>query len=201
MGAQWVAFSMIFWVFCKKWQPALGLRLRGQIGVRASCFYSLSLNWCPLFLQRFFDVFLGHPGIPKSAKKPSEPQVSPKWAPSELQVSLKWASSEPQVNPSSEPRAKPNRPKTYQMEACPNTFCEKTNMWTVFVCIPFVIMFLMACRLAQALIRSHRRSPNTVSVIFKSCLSETDMRYIMHTVHTVHQYVCICMHIDAYACV
>ena len=64
--------------FCKKWQPALGLRLRGQIGVRASCFYSLSLNWCPLFLQRFFDVFWGHPGIPKSAKKPSEPQVSPK---------------------------------------------------------------------------------------------------------------------------
>ena len=82
--------------FCKKWQPAFGLRLYGQIGVRASCFYSLSLNWCPLFLQCFLDVCWGHPGIPKSAKKQSESQVSVKWASSEPQVNLKWTSSEAQ---------------------------------------------------------------------------------------------------------
>ena len=47
---------------CEKWQTAFGLRLRGRIGVRASCFHSLGLHWCPLFFQCFFDVFWGHPG-------------------------------------------------------------------------------------------------------------------------------------------
>ena len=51
----------------KKWQTAFGLRLRGRIGVRASCFYSLSLHCCPLFFQCFFDVFWGHPGTQNSA--------------------------------------------------------------------------------------------------------------------------------------
>ena len=48
--------------FCRKWQTAFGLRLRGRIGVGASCFRSLSLHWWPLFFQRFFNVFWGYPG-------------------------------------------------------------------------------------------------------------------------------------------
>ena len=48
--------------FCSKCQTAFGLRLRGRIGVRASCFHSLSLHWCPLFFQCFFCVFWGPPG-------------------------------------------------------------------------------------------------------------------------------------------
>ena len=53
--------------FCGKWQTAFGLRLCSRIRVRAPCFHSLGLPWCPLFFQRFFDVFWGHPGTPKSA--------------------------------------------------------------------------------------------------------------------------------------
>ena len=30
--------------FCRKWQTAFGLRLRGRIGVGASCFHSLGLH-------------------------------------------------------------------------------------------------------------------------------------------------------------
>ena len=32
---------------CEKWQTAFGLRLRGRIGVRASCFHSLGVHVCP----------------------------------------------------------------------------------------------------------------------------------------------------------
>ena len=39
---------------CEKWQTAFGLRLRGRIGVRASCFHPLGVNLCPLFFSRFF---------------------------------------------------------------------------------------------------------------------------------------------------
>ena len=196
MGALRVAFSMIFWVFCKKWQPAFGLRLRGQIGVRASCFYSLSLNWCPLFFQRFFDVFWGHPGIPKSAKKQSESQVSLKWVSSEPQVSLKWASSEPQVNL----ERSPNSPKLMKWKHAQTLFVKKRICGEcLFLCRLLLCSWWLAGWPKPW--SAHRRSPNTVFVIFKSCLSETDMRYILHTVHTVHQYVCICVHIDAYACI
>ena len=34
---------------CEKWQTAFGLRLRGRIGVRASCFHPLGVHVCPLF--------------------------------------------------------------------------------------------------------------------------------------------------------
>ena len=45
--------------FCKKWQTAFGLRLRGRIRVLASCFHSLGLPWRPWIFQCFFDVFWG----------------------------------------------------------------------------------------------------------------------------------------------
>ena len=32
--------------FCRKWQTAFGLRLRGRIGVGASCFHSLGIPLC-----------------------------------------------------------------------------------------------------------------------------------------------------------
>ena len=48
--------------FRRKWQTAFGLRLCSRIRVRAPCFHSLSLLWCPLFFQCFFDVFWGPPG-------------------------------------------------------------------------------------------------------------------------------------------
>ena len=32
--------------FCRKWQTAFGLRLRGRIGVGASCFHSLGVHGC-----------------------------------------------------------------------------------------------------------------------------------------------------------
>ena len=48
--------------FCRKWQTAFGLRLRGRIRVLAPCFHSLGLHGCPLFFQCFFDVFWGAPG-------------------------------------------------------------------------------------------------------------------------------------------
>ena len=52
--------------FSRKWQTAFGLRLYSRIRGRAPCFHSLGLHWCPLFFQRFFGVFWGLPGTPKS---------------------------------------------------------------------------------------------------------------------------------------
>ena len=56
---------------CEKWQTAFGLRLRGRIGVRASCFHSLSLHWCPLF----FPCFLISSGAPQGPQVTSPFQV------------------------------------------------------------------------------------------------------------------------------
>jgi len=43
--------------FRRKWQTAFGLRLCSRIRVRAPCFHSLGLPWCPWNFQCFFDVF------------------------------------------------------------------------------------------------------------------------------------------------
>ena len=37
---------------CEKWQTAFGLRLRGRIGVRASCFHPLGVHVCPAIFWR-----------------------------------------------------------------------------------------------------------------------------------------------------
>ena len=49
--------SHVFLSFRRKWQTAFGLRLCSRIRGWASRFHSLSHHWCPLFFQRFFDVF------------------------------------------------------------------------------------------------------------------------------------------------
>ena len=45
--------------FRGKRQRAFGLRLCSRIRVRAPCFHSLGIPWCPLFFRRFVDVFWG----------------------------------------------------------------------------------------------------------------------------------------------
>ena len=50
--------------FCGKWQTAVGLRLCSRIRVRAPCFHSLGLPWCPWIFQCFFDVFWSPFGTP-----------------------------------------------------------------------------------------------------------------------------------------
>ena len=187
MGALRVAFSMIFWNFGKKWQPAFGLRLRGQIGVRASCFYSLSLNWRPLFFQRFFYVFWGHPGIPKSAKKPSESQVS-----------LKWASSEPQVNL----ERSPNSPKLMKWKHAQTLFVKKRICGEcLFLCRLLLCSWWLAgwpkpwsahTGAAQTLFLSFSRAVSVRRICDILCIL-----YILCT--SMYAYACTSMHMHAYS--
>ena len=44
--------------FRRKWQTAFGLRLCSRIRVRAPCFHSLGLPWCPWNFQCCFYLFL-----------------------------------------------------------------------------------------------------------------------------------------------
>ena len=52
----------------RKWQTAFGLRLCSRIRVRAPCFHSLGLHWCPFICSLFVNVFWAQPGTSKSTE-------------------------------------------------------------------------------------------------------------------------------------
>ena len=115
------AFSLIFLVFCRKWQTAFGLRLCSRIRGRAPRFHSLVFPWCPWIFQCFFDVYWGFPGASfhRSAAGAAPPYLTsrttllftctscPRWWPSTCSLvgsSLEPAAGSTSPSASTQPR-------------------------------------------------------------------------------------------------
>ena len=67
-------------------------------------------------------------------------------------------------------------PKRYHVATFLNSFCEQKRYVKVFVFMAFVLLFMMACRMAQPLIHSRLCSPNTV-FHFRNVLNNSSGKY------------------------